>query len=413
MPNLKATVPVTTLETLRQHSVRAALDPESLLRIPLVLQAFSDRSFRFIPRSTDVRWTYRKRVPKKLAGFNPFEFACYYGQESRFAAWLEDPFGSARGFNEGDVLVKEVLFMVHDYLHAWAYSVIDQLFPRIRVLHGDITAETFDDYVFCHLLSESVATVGLDYWLLSQRGVDEYCPIGSDTGPLTVSYRESLLPEYRRFCPRLEIQTPEFFRLHVRFYCTGEFPGFNAGDLMHSPKLLKWLQKELSYGATQRRLTRQWLALLAAEPIVVAEAALNAPVVTDDPVRQHMIDEVGRLLWAKVKEGDRSTDLVLPASPPARRAPANRPPDFRFINMSHVPEAQWAQALQSSSVENFQFFFYQFVGQIPMTEFPDRLVTRLPWLAEQRDVSLVLDLLGGLPRRGPLPGEPRDLFLEN
>jgi hypothetical protein len=352
-------------------------------------------------------------VPIKLTGFNPFEFAFYYGQESRFAAWLEDPFGSAREFNEGDELVREVLAMAHDYLQAWAYSVIDQLFPSLRVLCGDITAETFDDYVFCHLLSESAATVGLDYWLLSQRGVNEYSPIGSNVGPLQVTYRESLLPEYRRFCPRLEVQTPEFFRLHLQFYCTGTFPGFSASDLMHSPKLLSWLRHELSYGAAQRPLTRRWLALLAAEPIVVPDAALNAPVITDDPVRQHMIAEMGRLLWAKVKEGDRSTALVVPASPPARRAPANKPPDFRFINLAHVPEAQWTQALQSSSAESFQFFFYQFLGQIPMTEFPDRLVKRLPWLADQRDVSLVLDLLGGLPRRGPLPGEPRDLFIPN
>ena len=50
---------------------------------------------------------------------------------------------------------------------------------------------------------------------------------------------------------------------------------------------------------------------------------------------------------------------------------------------------------------------------IPMTEFPERLVKRLAWLADQRDVSLVLDLLGRLPRRGPLPGEPRDLFIPN
>jgi hypothetical protein len=53
----------TTLEELRWHSVRAVLDAESLLHIPLVMQAFSDLRFRFIPRSTDVRWTHRKRVP--------------------------------------------------------------------------------------------------------------------------------------------------------------------------------------------------------------------------------------------------------------------------------------------------------------------------------------------------------------
>ena len=323
---------------LRRSAVRAVLDPESLLNIPLVKQVFADVSFRFIPRSTDVSWTYGRHIPITLTGFNPFEFAFYYGQDSRFAAWLDDPFSSARQFNDDDLLVREVLFMAHDYLHAWTYSAIHRLFPGLRVLHGAITAATFEDYVFCHLLSETVATIGVDYWLLCEREVNAFCPIGSTMGPLTVSYREARLPEYRRFCPQLEIQTPAFFRTLATFYCSGEFPGFDADDLRRSPQLLKWLRHELSYGVTQRALTRRWLAYLADEPIELAEQDACAPVSIDSPVRQQLIDELAVLLWAKVKEGRPGTELELPGAPAARHAPPSKPPDFRFVNLARIPE---------------------------------------------------------------------------
>ncbi|HET7504897.1 MAG TPA: hypothetical protein VFK02_27930 [Kofleriaceae bacterium] len=372
---------------------------------------FSDLAFRLVPRSTDVNWSYSKCAPFSLTGFNPFERAYYYGQGSRFAAWLTDPYGSARNFNENDLLVREVLFMTHDYLHAWTYSIIDRLFPGLRLLHGAITRDTFDDYVFCHLLSETVATIGVDYWLLCERGVNEFCPIGSNMGPLTVSYREARLPEYRRFCPRLEVQAPAFFQTLATFYCTGEFPGFDADDLRRSPQLLSWLRHELSYGATQRTLTRRWLAYLSDEPI--ARDDWSAPLDTDAPVRRQLVEEVGRLLWAMVKDGRTGLEIERPASPPARGARPGKPPDFRFVNVARVPEAEWTRALQPTSPENFKFFLYQYLGQIPLEAFPERLLKHVSLLLMHCDLSLTLDLTRDLPRREPLDDEPRDLMIAN
>lgn len=396
----------------RPEPVHRDLDPESLLQIPLVRQAYSDPGFRFLPRSTDVRWTYGGHVPLKLAGFNPFEFAHYHGANSRFAAWLNDPFGSARDLNRDNQLVSEVLFMVHDYLHAWAYSVIDRLAPALRVLDGAITPRTFDDYVFCHLLTEAVATVGLDYWQLSERGVDQFCPIGSDFGPLTVSYREAHLAEYRRFCPDWEVQTPEFFALLATFYCSGEFPGFRLDHVRRSPVLLNWLRKELTYGDQQRSFTRQWFSYLADKP-VAAGGEWNAPVATETKIRRQLIAELGRLLWAKVKDGDPSTRIERPRSLPARTAPLDKPADFRFVNLARVAPDDWPRAVQAMAPEHFLYFFYQFLAQIPLEAFPRQMLKHLPLLVRQHDVSLVVDFVRDLPRREALDGEPRDLFVVN
>ncbi len=402
------------LAGLRGGVANASLHPESLLNLPLVRQAFGDQAFRFVARSVDSSWSYERGIPVSLGGFNPFESAFYYGQSSRFAAWLSNPYGSARDFNENDLLVREVLFMVHDYLHAWAYSVIEELRPSCQVFHGAITGRTLEDYVFCHLLTEAVATVGLDYWFLCNRHLDELCPIGSNIRTLTVDYHDSRLPEYRRFFPDLEIQQPEFFRTLATFYCTGEFPGFDVSDLKQSPQLLRWLRHELSYGETQRKLARSWLAYLAAEPLALTEADLAAPIEVDTEARSRLIDDVGERLWAKVKDVDAaaSSNIKPPSSPPDRRSPSDRPPDFRFVNLARVPQERWP-SMQLLGDDHFKFFVYQFLGQLPFSAVPASKRKHLPLLLQQRNVSLVLDLLGDLPLRAALPDEPRDLMIAN
>lgn len=194
---------------------------ESLLQIPLVQHVLSDRAFQLRSRAIDAHWYYEKRIPVTLAGFNPFEGAVFYAQRSVFAEWLENPLSSARNHNDNDCLVREVMFMVHDYLHAWTYQLVNRLWPELGLFSGQIEPESFESFVFVHLLSEAVATVGLDYWYLCVRGINSYCPIGTALGSLTVSYRESLLPEYRRFHPELTVQDTSFFSQLAQFYCHG------------------------------------------------------------------------------------------------------------------------------------------------------------------------------------------------
>jgi hypothetical protein len=402
---------MTDLVQLRESVRRVSIHPESLLNILLVRQAFEDPAFRFVPRNTDASWSYEGTIPISLGGFNPFELAFYYGHTSRFAAWLSAPYGSARELNENDQLLREVLFMVHDYLHAWAYSVIDELCPSLRVFHGAIDAQNLDDYVFCHLLTEAVATTGLDYWFLCACDLNAICPIGTNMRSLTVDYHQSRLPEYHRFSPDLEVQTPAFLRAITEFYCSGVFPGFDVDDLRRSPQLLRWLRHELNYGAIQRDLSRSWLAYMAGAPL--ATAASDVAIDIDTPARVRLIDGMAERLWAKVKHGDASSSAIKPpATPPRRTAPVDQPPDFRFVNLARVPIERWS-SMQPATEVNFNYFVYQYLGQLSRSTVPDGKLKHLRLVLQQRDMSLLLDLFDGLRLHSAFDDEPRDLMIAN
>jgi hypothetical protein len=406
------------IDEVRRKAMDIDVDPESLLNIPLIKQAFCDLNFQFVKRGVDSTWSYEKVIPITITGFNPFQNSFYYGHSSCFAAWLESPFSSARDLNENDLLVREALLMAHDYLHAWAYQKIDQLLPQLGVLSGRITAENFEDYTFCHLVTEAVATVGLDYWLLSVKGLNDYCPIGSNTTILTVNYRESLMAEYRKFYPKLEVQRPEFLKEMATFYCTGEFIGFDVYDLKRSPQLHLWLQHELSYGVTQRRLTRMWLAYLASEGFELSDDALDSPVETEGEWKQNLLSDLSYLLWKKVKgNGNEKIEVDEFGSwKPAgdgRVASPGKSPDFRFVNLGRIPKGEWGRAADIGGKENFRYFVYQYLSGIPFSSAPAELIKLAPILIQQRDVELVETLVGDLPRLDTLPGEPKDIFLPN
>jgi len=49
------------------------------------------------------------------------------------ARWLRNPAGSARDYNEDDLLVHEVFFAVHDYLYVWTAQPLRELVPEQRL----------------------------------------------------------------------------------------------------------------------------------------------------------------------------------------------------------------------------------------------------------------------------------------
>lgn len=407
-----------SLKEIRSLAGYAELHPESLLNIPIVREAFCDLGFRFVPRAIDARWTYERVLPINVSGFNPFESAYFYSHNSQFSKWLEDPFGSARDYNENDLLVREVLFMAHDYIHAWTYRVIDSLFPEKKILSSPISQDNFEDLVFCHLLTEAAATVGLDYWILSLKDANYYCNIGSNVGPLTISYREKLLDEYKKFAPNLEVQKPDFFVTLATFYCIGEFPGFGADDLRRSPQLLAWLKHELTYGVTQRKLTRSWLKFLSDDKIKLSSKRdLEKPIAVDTEFRQSVLENLSHSLWEKVQlaglEDSKSLSEIGSAPPvSSRQAPLNRDPDFRFLNLGHVTFSEWSKSCDPSG-ENFSFFLYQLLASMPFGEMKMEKKRCVDLLLRERDVDLALQLLGLDPEIETYDEEPRDLFIAN
>jgi hypothetical protein len=155
------------------------LHAESPLKIPLVRQMLGDGTVALRPRAVDSRWRDRGRMMRVAPGFNPFVGAVFIPRSGGLEQWLAAPQRSARRFNADDRMFYDLLFAVHDYLHVWSTRLIQCLAPELGFGTAPVTRDNFDDYVFCQMLSEAAATVGLDYWYLSTVELDEVVPIGS------------------------------------------------------------------------------------------------------------------------------------------------------------------------------------------------------------------------------------------
>ncbi len=403
-------------KTLSRSNIRSLrIHKESLMNIPLVAHMLRDSQVEFQERAADRGWQYSGTVSRSATGFNPWSGKIMFARKSAFKKWRERPEASTRDLNEKDFLVNEVLMATHDYLHAWAYLAIQDLYPTLRLGWGAITKTNLEDYVFCHLLSEAAAVVGLDYWMLSNGGVNRYCPIGSTLGPLTISYREEMTPEYRRFNPELTVQEPEFFARIARFYCSGEFLGFGVRDAKRSPVLLRWLEHEISYGVTQREYTRSWLSYLAKDDIQLQQAQLVRPARFDKAWQKSLMHDLGQLLWEKVKLGKQHR--FRPAGDPRARWTRNRDRtlDFRFVNLNElqrlgeVSDSIWdSKGLHDKDMD---CFVRQFIARHEFDPKDEPFVDMIKRLYESRDFRSLRIVLKGHRRVKSLGPEPVDLMV--
>ena len=314
------------------------------------------------------------------------------------AQWLKSPGASARELNEQDVLVREVLFLAHDYLHTWAYQVIHsltrQLVPKLGFGTAAVTAQNFEDFVFCHLLSETVATVGLDYWYLAATDLNRVCDIGTAVRTLTTAYREENLREYRHFNPKLEVQTPEFFEMFARFYCDGVFPGYELDDLRKSPLTLKWIKNELEYGETQRKYARAWFSYLSG-----VRNLGDAPVDYSAAWKTELIRHVGRLLWIKVKEGPKEIHDEISCfrfdSSVVFESGGAGALDFRFRNVNRVRPEEAVKTILAGShpKRNLRHFLYQYLSTFDYEAMDPEKIEQVLRLQKKRDFQAIEQLL--------------------
>lgn len=400
---------------MKRHSSVApaeAVERESLLNIPLVSQLLRDSSVKVEARGVDSRWSYAKVIDRTLSGFNPFQGVIFTGRNSSLSSWLEQPHASARRLNFEDRLVDEVLFAAHDYLHIWSYRWIARLWPELGFGEAQIGPGNFEDMVFCHLLSEAVATVGLDYWYLSCVDLGDVVPIGSAKRGLTVSYREKFADEYRVFSEGFEVQSESFFQLIARFYCTGRFPGFSAEDLQLSPVLRGWLMHELRYGELQREYAREWFAYLSGGRVRLSPRRLSSAVAHESPKHEHLIREIGALLWAKVKQHDLADSGF--RFDPSRlwSSEGSRDLRFQFLNLNSVglPSAARRSRLPGRSTN---YLASQYLARLDYGAFPKDGHPIFGLVLRTGDLALAESLLGSFPRVEPGSCEPRELFLYN
>lgn len=306
--------------------------------VPILAKALADPGVGIVERAIDNYWLYdTTSVPS--TGWNPFRREIYIGHDSLTAGLLRAPQADLREHNEADLLLPEIMFVVHDYLHIWATDLIRRARPELGFGVGPITPDNLEDHAFALLVTEAAATVGLDYWWLSHNPIAESLDIGTGFETLTVSYQTRHTHEYRRHCPDLEVQRPEFFEVIARFYGSGVFPGFSADDVRQSPRTLRWLRHELGYGASQRKYARRWIHHLAGLRQNPGEDEAR-PLDCDQPWRRQIIAEIGERLWALVKT--QAVDLVDSNFDPALSwsAPTDAPPDYRLTNALALREEQ-------------------------------------------------------------------------
>jgi hypothetical protein len=392
-----------------------AIHPESLLRIEPIRRMLADPEISLQSRPIDNRWRYERIVPLALNGFCPFAGEIYYAARSKLAQCLERPLASARPLNERDILLREALFLAHDYLHAWSYARIRELAPELGFGTTPITARNFEAMVFCHLLTEAAATVGVDYWYLATVDLNSVADVGTTLVGLTAGYHERHLAEYRRFCPSLTVQEPGFFERLARFYCTGRFPGFFRDDLRRSPILLAWLEHELRYGGLQRDYTRSWFAFLSEDGIELTDAARRAPVTCDERWQQDLMAGLGAALWALVVEGAPSGGTGMPRDG-VWASPAGRAADFRFVNLASFDEP--ATVLRSGAIEEMDraqiaYLMGQYLVGFDFDAFDPGKRARLRGILEAQKIGELLSITAGEMPVDPVAGGRRDMLFLN
>jgi hypothetical protein len=386
---------------------------ESLLNFQLLRHVFRDDCVTLQRRAVDARWHYSDEVPEVMTGFNPLRSTVYVARHSYLEKWLKHKEESVRRYNPpSNRLIHEVLFLVHDYLHVWAFNWIRKLAPALRVGERPITRDNIEDFVFCHLVTEAVATVGLDYWYMCALDADRLCPAGVDFEGLTVSYKLAHEHEYRRFSPGFDAQTPQFFEKIAVFYCTGEFTGFGKRDLYRSPVVYQWLSHELGYGERQRVYVRQWYSYLSRDDIRYTATELTSKVEASQPWKKRVVAETGRLLWDKVKN-DAIHSPGLNIDPDGCWKSGKKALDYRFTNYNEVKKVDPGYRGDAGDADNFKYWLNQFIVQHDYDELDDEFLGILALLKDKRDPGLVRYLFKNRPRLRPEKGEPRDLFFLN
>lgn len=393
------------------------LHPESLLHIPLVSHAVDDKNVGLLqPRAIDRRWTYHGVITPTMTGFNPMANVIFYGSVSKFAQWLPKMHASPRDLNLKDDLIREVLYVAHDYLHVWAYHAIRFLVPNLGFGVRPITTKNFEDMVFCHLVTEAVATVGLDYWMLSTKNINEFCDIGTTQGPLTVSYLKHHLKEYRRFNPKFISESPAFFGQIAEFYCTGEFIGFDIHDVRRSPVLLGWLEHEIQYGENQRLYTRSFLNHVAAEKQKMNFKQMSRGVKCEAPWQRKLMRELGDMLWEKVKKGVRHEFPKFDVRESWQSAESkSNEVDFRFTNLNAIKDNMnhLVLIMEAETERVRSHFIHQMISAYQFDQFDSEEIELIKSLLRELNVRGLHTFLRYRKKVKSVKSEPRDVMILN
>jgi hypothetical protein len=402
------------LQTFMCNPLCMKRNKTGLLEIPLLRQLLKDPSVQIYRRGMDSNWFYNQITPVSVSGFNPYLKKIFINQESSISNWLKNGAKNDRGFNEGDFLVREVLILLHDYLHCWCAQFIQAHFPEIGLGKEAITESNIEMFAFCHLITEAAATVGLDYWYLSTINLNDICDIGTTRKHFAVTYHESNKSEYYKYNQDINFQHPSFLAKLAIFYCSGEFEGFDIDALKKSPLISDWLSHELNYGDLQRRSTREWLSHLSGGACKYTDTGLGAPVRITDKWQFKLLDVLGKELWKKIKD-DAQIFIEENNGDSESWFKSDRGNlDFRFYNLNSLPNTNLSRIDTKKS--SFDFLYSQFVSSYLFESFPKEFLKILSYVKEKNDFESLVLLFKELKVKKVIPKpkkEPADIFFIN
>lgn len=304
--------------------------PNSLLELPVIRWLLGEQGFRLNSRCVDKRWDYAGVFDAPAnAGLDPFGEDIFVPRISAVNAWLADPGRrDLARLNLDNRLLSEVFFVAHDLLHMWAYRRMMNHPQGFRFGQEPLDADSLDDYVFCHLVSEAVATAGLDYWYLSRMSVGRELGLPVSFNGLAVNYTRAL-DDFMASETEVTVHSPDFFPRLCTLYTTGALPGIERTALQREPGVDQWLQHELRYSVSQRLYTCAWFSFLGGLEEPSRERALR-PISPDVPWRRRMVEDVGNALWQMTQTQRYALEPLVPAT--ALPSPDAYPDDARFMN---------------------------------------------------------------------------------
>jgi hypothetical protein len=372
-----------------------------LMKIQLFRHLTQDPNVDFVSRGIDARWTYDGFIEKRanLSGFNPFSNTVFYPRNSHLDLWLKSKDRYVRKYNFRDRLLEEFFTALHDYLHTWAYQWIASLCPELRFGKDRVNEKNLENFSFCHLVSEAVATVGLDYWYLCANDIPQLLDVGTNFDTLTVFYHVKDDREFRIFNPKFNSQTKKFFKELVRFYCDGNFYGFDLNSVIQSPKTFHWLQHEIVYGQSQRIYSREWMIALSDQGWSPDKRKLASNYSFKEKWKINLVDQLSELLWEKV-----ILDKTHFAPKKIHYPYPNKP---RFLN----PKMMNLNKISLQGCEDFEFHYYQQLARCDFDGMDKKEKSFLPLLKNSNDIDLCISYLSGFKKLNPAPKEPPYLFM--
>jgi hypothetical protein len=261
------------------------------------------RLTKLVPRPYDSRWKYLGIVKKFQSGFNAYSGKIYYNQISELSLWIQTGIVPENRLKRTN-LVNEYLFLTHDFIHHWGMLQIETFLRKF--LKKSLYSMAPENQVFFLLLTEAMATVGLDYWVLSQFPLGKQFNLEQDYHQLTITLSPSQVENIKKVKSDFTIHKKKLFSEIVAFYLSGEMQGFDVQDIEKSPDLKKYIVHELEYGEMQRSYARIWVDQIWHRRVSVEDDF--SPALIKEDWQNDLIGYLEEVLW-KLVHGECDEDL--------------------------------------------------------------------------------------------------------